>query len=313
MTAARTGDAIRLSWSRPIQSKELKGYRVYRSSTSGSGFTPISSELLSTGTFIDSPYPDVYGTHGALYYTVTAVEHSGLESGFSNEVCADYNGTGKWESPVRHQYEAERGTLSPSARAYLDGDASNGYFVLGTAEDASTVELAVNPPRDGVYRAWCRQARRPCPGLASSQHLPKPDPNAPHIDRRDCRHHNCCNHGFFSLRLSWSPSPSSCIAFYRVYRGSKEAFNCDYETLRATVRGTEFADSDLKPDSFRYQATDFFYRVSAVDSNGLESEPTRAVKGCMKGESPHVDWEWGGPKSHLAILNVSPYRSGAEG
>ncbi len=76
-----TQHTVALSW-QPSNSA-VTGYRVYRSTTSGTGFSPLTStiDLLS--------YTDDTVANGATYYyVVTAVDSAGNESPHSNQVSA---------------------------------------------------------------------------------------------------------------------------------------------------------------------------------------------------------------------------------
>jgi oligosaccharide reducing-end xylanase len=73
---------------------DLAGYNVYRSATSGNGYTKLNDSLLSSSNFtdaigtLDTPY----------YYVATAVDVNSLESGNSNEISGglygDFTGNG---------------------------------------------------------------------------------------------------------------------------------------------------------------------------------------------------------------------------
>jgi fibronectin type 3 domain-containing protein len=62
----------------------VSGYNVYRSTTSGSGYTKISGGLISLVNYTDSSV--VNGT--TYYYVTTAVDGTGTESTNSNEAAA---------------------------------------------------------------------------------------------------------------------------------------------------------------------------------------------------------------------------------
>jgi fibronectin type 3 domain-containing protein len=73
---------VALTW--VASTSTVSGYRVYRGTTSGGPYTLISSGLVSVLTYTDSTVQA-----GATYfYVVTAVDSSGNESAFSNEVPA---------------------------------------------------------------------------------------------------------------------------------------------------------------------------------------------------------------------------------
>lgn len=79
VTDPRTGGALRVSWAASSE-PDLAGYYVYRSQTSGGGYSKVSS--LVTATFFN----DTGLTNGTrYYYVVTAVDTAQNESSFSAE------------------------------------------------------------------------------------------------------------------------------------------------------------------------------------------------------------------------------------
>jgi hypothetical protein len=83
VTAKSLRGEVRLSWSRN-RTLDLAGYNVYRSTTSGSGYQKINNLLIpkTKPKYVDKQV--IKGT--TYYYVVTAVNTSGGESGYSNEV-----------------------------------------------------------------------------------------------------------------------------------------------------------------------------------------------------------------------------------
>jgi len=63
---------------------DLEGYNLYRTTTSGSGYTKLNSPLLTDSNYIDDTV--INGT--IYYYVVTALDTSENESGNSVEACA---------------------------------------------------------------------------------------------------------------------------------------------------------------------------------------------------------------------------------
>lgn len=93
LTATAGNATVALDWSDSDES-DLAGYYVYRSTTSGSGYSKLTSTLLT-----DSRYADVNVPHDTTYYyVVTAVDPNSNESGYSNEVrgglYGDWTGNG---------------------------------------------------------------------------------------------------------------------------------------------------------------------------------------------------------------------------
>jgi fibronectin type 3 domain-containing protein len=77
---------VRLQWD-PNSEEDLAGYRMYRSTVSGSGYQRVGEIPCSGGDAACATFTDtglVYAT--TYYYVVTAFNTSGLESGQSNQV-----------------------------------------------------------------------------------------------------------------------------------------------------------------------------------------------------------------------------------
>jgi fibronectin type 3 domain-containing protein len=63
----------------------VSGYNVYRSTTSGSGYSKLNASLVGSLSYTDPTVQD--GT--TYYYVTTAVDSSGDENVYSNEVPAN--------------------------------------------------------------------------------------------------------------------------------------------------------------------------------------------------------------------------------
>jgi len=83
LTCSSWAAGVTLEWT-PNSESDVTSYRVYRSETSGSGYLRIDGGGVSTATYIDST---VLPGH-TYYFVVTAVDSSGLESGYSSQVQA---------------------------------------------------------------------------------------------------------------------------------------------------------------------------------------------------------------------------------
>jgi Abnormal spindle-like microcephaly-assoc'd, ASPM-SPD-2-Hydin len=80
---AATQHTVHLTWN--PSSSVVAGYRVYRSTTSGTSYSPLFSAPLDALAFDDSSV-----TNGdTYYYVVTAIDGSGGESLYSNQVTAN--------------------------------------------------------------------------------------------------------------------------------------------------------------------------------------------------------------------------------
>lgn len=82
LVAAGAGSSVSLDWDDNAE-LDLASYTVYRSTTSGSGYSALATGMTS------SAYTDYTAAHETMYYyVVTAVDTSGNESASSNEASA---------------------------------------------------------------------------------------------------------------------------------------------------------------------------------------------------------------------------------
>lgn len=81
--APKASGEIGLSW-RLDPDPNRVGYNVYRSTTSGSGYVKINSNLITTTSYVDSGLSNGM----TYYYVVRAVNKEGIESANSNEASA---------------------------------------------------------------------------------------------------------------------------------------------------------------------------------------------------------------------------------
>jgi len=80
LSATAGNGTVSLDWNNNAES-DLAGYNVYRSTTSGSGYSKQNTSLVSSSDYIDNTV-----TNGIPYfYVVTAVDTQDNESGYSNE------------------------------------------------------------------------------------------------------------------------------------------------------------------------------------------------------------------------------------
>jgi fibronectin type 3 domain-containing protein len=77
-----TGHSATLSWI--PSTSAVVGYRVYRSTQSGTAYTLLTSTLVAGTSFVDT----TVAKGQTYFYVVTAVDSLGSESAFSNEVLA---------------------------------------------------------------------------------------------------------------------------------------------------------------------------------------------------------------------------------
>jgi hypothetical protein len=81
LTATAGYIPVILDWNNNSES-DLAGYNVYRSTTSGSGYSKLNDTLLTDSNYID----DINTTDITYYYVVTAVDTTSNESDYSSQV-----------------------------------------------------------------------------------------------------------------------------------------------------------------------------------------------------------------------------------
>lgn len=135
-----------LSWDSPNRNLEVRGYNIYVSNKSGREFTKINENLITENT--------AKANGSWKYYVVTSVEHSGLESLFSNEV--------SHEGAKSFYFEAEEMEMTPPARRFFDGYASSFQTARINAqspdEDSITGKISIDLKNvsEGIYHVWGR-------------------------------------------------------------------------------------------------------------------------------------------------------------
>ncbi len=135
-----------LTWEAPLRNLEVKGYNLYGSNSSGRDFTRINATLITGNQFrVDGKWK---------YYALASVEHSGLESLFSNEVSVD--------GAKSFYYDAEEMELTSPARRFFDGYV-NGFQTVRinpeSKEEAAVegkVSVPLNNIPEGEYFVWGR-------------------------------------------------------------------------------------------------------------------------------------------------------------
>ncbi|MBN1392701.1 MAG: glycoside hydrolase family 88 protein [Sedimentisphaerales bacterium] len=143
LTATAGNEMVSLDWNDNSEA-DLDGYNVYRSLTSGSGYSKLNVALVADSNYIDSTA--VNGT--PYYYVVTALDVNGYESGYSNEATAT-----PWFQTCAELQAGGYGLASD-----LNGDCYVNYedlevianYWLSTCTEPSNCEGADFEPADGI-------------------------------------------------------------------------------------------------------------------------------------------------------------------
>jgi fibronectin type 3 domain-containing protein len=97
--------------------------------------------------------------------------------------------------------------------------------------------------------------------------------------------------GPFAVRLGWTPVKSPRLQHYHLYQGLTSDFAASRTALVGSPDGPEYVDWSLRP------GTTYYYRVSAIDTNGVEvvspavgiaTQPLRTVQVALPVAEPPV-------------------------
>ena len=77
--------------------------------------------------------------------------------------------------------------------------------------------------------------------------------------------------------LKWQSNFPDFVEYYKIYRGNSSGFPCDQSTLLDTTSLKSYSDKGLTVN------TAYYYKVSAVDQDDVESEPSNQVKAFTAG------------------------------
>jgi hypothetical protein len=150
LKAERVAKGIKLTWEAPAHHAEIAGYNVYRGTQSGIELEPVSRVPIRSREVLDTTIP----ADATMFYAVSAVEHSGLESGMSDEAVVG-NAAGVKRRIFVAADEAE---CNPKMWRAFDGRASNlHYFWMRAHKGEGRAALTANLPKiDGPWEVWAR-------------------------------------------------------------------------------------------------------------------------------------------------------------
>ena len=170
---ARAGRGLRLAWKAPKASKELALYRIYRSNSLNGPYEPVAAVPKDTTVYDVAVNSQSERAEAARrrarpvaavsrlpirrdYFVVTAQEHSGLESCYSNPVA-----TGRERGRFLVSIEAESGDYAAPCEEIFDPTAADLYGVsLGTAKPSAGLTLRMPHGADGWVLARVKNILR---------------------------------------------------------------------------------------------------------------------------------------------------------
>ncbi|MFP4172424.1 MAG: hypothetical protein ACLFV4_05875, partial [Candidatus Hydrogenedentota bacterium] len=161
LTWEEDNGAVRLAWEPSAYSDETRGYLVYRSEQSGSGYELLTPDPVENTEWVD----DAAEAGTPYYYVVTSLEHSGLESGYSAEAArAGVELPAGLDSPLVVYAEAEAAIrdletdAKPGLAMGVDRRTASDWYYAYRHPDAEHGEAALDLdiPADDAYHVWAR-------------------------------------------------------------------------------------------------------------------------------------------------------------
>lgn len=256
---------IDLSWT-AAAADDLIGYRVYRDGS------PIADLGLVTS-YEDSGLQG-YTTYT---YTVTALDDEGLESDPSESAAArTLDGTPPTVPTGLSAQSAGTTTITLTWNASTDPESGVALYRIfrdgvevGSTAQTSFEDAGLAPATTYGYRVSAENGEGLESGLSTQASATTGDASPPTTPTGLV----ATAAGTDRIDLTWSPSadPESGILGYRVFRGNSEV---------GQTAQTGFTDTGLSP------ATEYTYRVVAVNGDGLESAPSDPASATTRDASP---------------------------
>jgi len=282
---------VKLSWKAPKDTREIAGYRVYRSSWSGKGFVALNRTPVK-----ETTYSENHADWG--YYLIAAVEPSGIEGSFSNEAGVTPAVVVTRPPVTRTLYiEAEHCAYSAPLRLVLDGSAAGSRYLRyhkASADEPEAGVLKYTPPRIVGAKLWiCSRSEThkeawtwkvsnraldgtlpiSGEGMAIDRIAISDDPNFDPNKSDEVTTPPAPISDFAladstpqSITMRWQASPTLNASRYDVHVGGDPKV-LGNETIIGSTTQTSFKDWGLKP------GTAYTYHVVAVDSRGQIAKP----------------------------------------
>lgn len=272
LTPSAGDGQVSLSWTANTES-DLSHYNIYRSTTSGSGFSSIATSTANS-------YTNTGLSNGTTYYfKVSAIDRSGNEGDMSAEQSA---------IPITSTTPATP-TINSDTHPEEDGWYANDnpHFTWDEASGATG------------YSCTLDQSSGTDPGTSVSSECDRDitysnkDNGTWYFHLRACNGSNCSETVHYQINidtetpdqvtgltasarsngtvyLDWDSSSDSVsgVSYYKVYRSRSSTFDPDTRTYDFSTNDTDYTDED--PDLT--DGVTYYYRVAAFDRAGNQGE-----------------------------------------
>jgi fibronectin type 3 domain-containing protein len=245
---------IKISWT-PVTG--AAGYKVYRCSTPNGTYEPITTKD-SFYTTKESSYTDKGLTPGTFYYRITAVDSSGME-GHPSDYCSAT--TSAPPQPLKPTAEGVSSTTikiswtpvtgAAQYKVYRCSTPGGDYKYVATTGESSYTDTGLTPRSTYYYRIAAVDSSGtegdPSDSCSAATSVP-PQPSKPTAEGVSST----------AIKISWTPVTGA--AEYKVYRCLTPGGTYEYVD---TTKESSYTDKGLTPGTF-------YYRITAVDSSGME-------------------------------------------
>ncbi|HQK93514.1 MAG TPA: SUMF1/EgtB/PvdO family nonheme iron enzyme [Armatimonadota bacterium] len=335
LSAVASSNRVDLTWVEPADTSNVAGYAIYRSVTSGSGYTRINATLVAVGT---TTYADTTAANGVPYfYVARSVAPSGQESANSNEATATPE-AGVTVIPPPHGLAAVGSSsrvdltwVEPSDTSNVAGYAiyrsltsGSGYTRMNAALVAvGTATYADTTVTNGTPYYYVVRSVAPGGQESANSNEASATPEAG-VTVIPPPHGLAAVGSSNRVDLTWvEPSDTSNVAGYAVYRTLESGRNYTRINAALVAVGTAtYADTTVT------NGTPYYYVVRSVAPGGQESANSNEASATPEagvtvvppprnltatGGNGRVDLQWTAPTSTSGISGYAVYRSTTSG
>ncbi len=326
LKATLNGTSVNLTWTATTTTANIKGYNIYRSTTSGTGYTLIGSTTGRAAVNYTDNDTELGTTY---YYVVTAVNNNGGESAYSNEANAtipSLNQPTNLTASLNASLKVDlnwTATTSPATMAsgyniYRSTTSGSGYVLIGSVTGRTTTaytDTTADLNTTYYYVVTTQSTGSTESGYSNEANITTPSINPP-------TNLTASIDGSNNLVLAWTATttPASVVKGYNIYRSTTSGSGY---TLAGRVSGSTtvtFIDTSIDPN------TTYYYVARTETNDGTESgnsneatvtiprlQPPTNLSATSDG-SPNINLTWTATTSPSAIVKgYNIYRSTTNG